>query len=619
MKKPIRYLICLLAYMLGVFALGKLGFMLYNHASYDYTFLDTLLVWWNGLSLDLAAAAYLLIVPWAVCLVAVWCPRLALRRLLTPYFALMGLMLTIVIAMDTVLYEHWQFKLDSSIYNYFNLNNGAAESVNTLFIIGALLALILLTSLIAVPAIRLTPRSFRVEKRPGKPTPASRRSFASVGMVLVGMLILLTTYGAREQGRMSVGSAYWSEHLFLNHSAVNPLYSLIASTSRMDEYGQQFRYFSNEEATSTFSPLYTGQDTLLTDTLLRTQRPQIIAIQLESFCAKFVEELGGIPGVCPNLSRFIKEGVLFDQCYANSFRTDRGTVSAQAGHLSYPTVTLMRNPELYANLPSLARSLHQIGYSTSYTYGGDINIMGKRQYMLQSGFGQLISEPDFHLAPGERSTWGVRDSMVLAQRAADFRRLPMDSLWYAGVQTLDSHEPFEVPYQRLEDPVLNAFAYTDHCLGQFVDSLRHTPLWDNLLIVIYSDHGIMYEQTYENPEFFHIPLIWLGGAIREPHRIHTLMNQSDIAATLLAQLGLPVSEYEWSRNVLSPSYTYPFAYCTYPSGLMYKDGTGTTIYDTNADRLILQHPCEGAGLRLLRAKSILQKSYDRLQEVIQKK
>lgn len=618
MKQPIRYLISLLAYMLGVFAVGKLGFMLYNHASYDYTLLDMLLIWWNGLTLDLATSAYLLIVPWAVCFIAIWCPRLALRRVLTPYFVLVGLALTVVLAADAVLYEYWQFKLDSSIYNYLNMNNGAAESVNTLFIIVAVLALVLLISLIAVPAIRLTPRRFSVEKRPGKATPASRRGFASLGMVLVGLLILLTTFGAREQGHMSIGSAYYSPHLFLNHSAVNPLYSLMASTSRMDEYGRQFRYFSDEEATGTFTPLYTGQDTLLTDTLLRTQRPQIIAIQLESFCAKFVEELGGIPGVCPNLSQFIREGILFDQCYANSFRTDRGTVSVQAGHISYPTLSLMRVPDLYTDLPSLAHSLHQAGYSTSYTYGGNIGIMGKKDYLLSAGFGQLISEPDFHLAPEERSTWGVRDSMVLARSAAHLSQLPLDSLWYAGVQTIDSHEPFEVPYQRLDDPVLNAFAYTDHCLGQFVDSLRHTPLWDNLLIVIYSDHGIMYQQSYENPEFFHIPLIWLGGAIREPRRIHTLMNQSDLAATLLAQLGLPVSRYEWSRNVLSPTYTQPFVYCTYPSGLMYKDGTGTTLYDTNADRPILQHPAEGADLRLRRAKSILQKSYDRLQQKVKK-
>ena len=36
------------------------------------------------------------------------------------------------------------------------------------------------------------------------------------------------------------------------------------------------------------------------------------------------------------------------------------------------------------------------------------------------------------------------------------------------VQTSSSHEPFEVPFHRLDDKVLNSFAYADSCVGDFV-------------------------------------------------------------------------------------------------------------------------------------------------------
>lgn len=612
MKQPIRYLLSILLFYMLVFALGKAGFLAYNHASASFNLLDAAAVWWNGLTLDLATSAYLLVVPWLACFVGIWCPRFALRRVLRPYFIIVGLALTIILAADMVLYEHWQFKLDSSIYNYLNLNNGAAESVSTLFLVGCAVALVLLTTLIAWPAIRLTPRSFSIQKGRGKATPVGRRLFGTTGMLLIGALIVLTTFGGRENGVMNVGSAYYSPRLFLNHAAVNPAYSLLASTTKMRAFNEQFRYFPDEECQALVEGLYPENTDEMGDTLLRVRPKHIVVIQLESFGAQFIAELGGLPDVCPNLSRYISQGVLFDNCYANSFRTDRGTVSAFSGHISYPTASLMKFPEKEKELPSLAHALAAEGYTTDYTYGGSIATMGKGDYLRSAGFQQITSEPDFHLSPSERTTWGASDERVFSHVLQSIKARPDTATWFTGFQNIDSHEPFEVPYHRLDDKVQNAFAYTDHCLGQFLDSLRATPLWDDLLIVLYADHGLMYRVTYEDPAFFHIPLIWLGGAVAEPRRIHTLMNQSDMAATLLSQLGISHRQFPWSRNVLSPAYTQPFAYSTYPSGIMMMDPTGTSIYDTNADRTIVAQPAASSEQRVKRAKALLQHSYDLL-------
>ena len=86
-----------------------------------------------------------------------------------------------------------------------------------------------------------------------------------------------------------------------------------------------------------------------------------------------------------------------------------------------------------------------------------------------------------------------------------------------------------------------------------------------------------------------------------------LMNQSDIAATLLAQMGQKHDDYPWSRNVLAPDYK-PFVYCSYPAGLLYKDETGETKYDLTANKSIpIGEPADS--LRLRKAISILRASY----------
>ena len=179
-------------------------------------------------------------------------------------------------------------------------------------------------------------------------------------------------------------------------------------------------------------------------------------------------------------------------------------------------------------------------------------------------------------------------------------------------QTISSHEPWDVPYHRLGDKRLNAFAYTDHCLGLLIDSLSTLPAWDNMLVIIIPDHGYLYEQTYDDSEFFHSPMLWVGGAVKEPRRMHTLMNQSDIAATLLAQMGLSHDEYAWSRNVLAPDYT-PFIYCNYPAGLFFKDASGESLYDLSAGMPTpIGEPADS--LRLHKGLSILRRSYYELYE-----
>ena len=68
------------------------------------------------------------------------------------------------------------------------------------------------------------------------------------------------------------------------------------------------------------------------------------------------------------------------------------------------------------------------------------------------------------------------------------------------LQTSSSHEPFEVPFRRLENPRLNAFAYADSCAGDFVRQFKETPLWKNTVIVLVPDHLGAYPQDIDNPD-----------------------------------------------------------------------------------------------------------------------
>ena len=87
--------------------------------------------------------------------------------------------------------------------------------------------------------------------------------------------------------------------------------------------------------------------------------------------------------------------------------------------------------------------------------------------------------------------------------------------------------------------------------------------------------------------------------------IGTLMSQTDLAATLLGQMGLPHDDFIFSRDVLADTYTYPFALHTYNNAFIFRDLTGVTHYDN-----VSQQPLDGHDpQREETAKVILQTLY----------
>lgn len=601
----ILYLLRLWLSLLLLFALGKMVFLMYNADVSPFGCADAWQVWWHGLTMDISTAGYVTALPLLLALVSLWWRNLPLRWVLWPYLTVVAVLLAVIIGGDAVLYEFWKFKLNAAIFGYMQNPEGATSSVSPLFIITRVGGILLLAVLAGWLLLRRTPVHFPA---------VHRRLVHTVLLVLCGGALFVGIRGGVQQGVMNVGVAYYSPSLFLNHAAVNPAFSLLSSLSKTKDFGGQFNWQDDKSLARSFEGLYPGETEDIQDTLLRVKRPNVLVVLMESFGSKFVHELGGLPDVAPGMSRLIPQSIFWTRFYSNSFRTDRGTVSAFSGWVSYPTVSLMRLPEKLNHLPSLARSLQREGYHTGYLYGGDITIMNKKGYLVATGYRQLTSAADFPKRETSESKWGANDSVTARRTYEMIAGGQMPEPWHMTFQTLSSHEPFEVPYHRLSDKKLNAFAFTDHCVTTLIDSLRNTPQWDNLLVILIPDHGFLYDLTYESPEFFHAPMLWLGGAIREPRRMEVLMNQSDLAATLLSQMGISHTDFPWSRNVLSRNYRYPFAYSSFPSGILFADSTGVSVFDITSRKPITEQPAPSPD-RIHKAKTILQMSYDRLEQL----
>ena len=605
MKKRIAYISLYFFTVLLIFILQKPLYMLYNGSiEKGFGFADYMQVMIHGASLDAATAGYLTAFPFLLVLISIWFRKFPLKKILYGYYILAAALISIIFVVDMALYTFWGFKLDASVFLYIDSPKEALASVSVGFILLRVLAILLLIALNSWVLLKITPSVL---------TATRKRIAGTAGMLLLGGVLFIIIRGGVTESTSNIGQVYFSNEPFLNHSAVNPDFSLLSSMGKSQDFASEFNFFDEEKRAALFDGLYPTTDGDSIIQVLNTKRPNILIILMEGFGGAFVEPLGGLPDVTPHFNRLSKEGIFFTNCYANSFRTDRGTVCTFSGYLGLPTASVMKIPAKSRTLPAIAEGLSKAGYKTDFLYGGDINFTNMKSYLLSTGYQRLTANTDFSLAEQTSNAWGVNDDITFEYLYNQLRNRKEEGPWHTAFLTLSSHEPFEVPYHRLEDKIPNAFAYTDECLGKFVDRLKQTPAWKDLLVICLPDHGFYYPREGSNamPRFYHIPLLWLGGAVKQPMQVDKIMNQTDLAATLLGQLGLEHTAFTFSRNVLGSDYKYPFAFYSFNNGFSFRDSTGVTVFDNNSGSILFDEP-EADESRLDKGKAILQTVYDDL-------
>ena len=579
-----------------VFVLAKIGFMLACHEGHVFTFTDVWEVIKHGFSLDLSTALYFVIIPFLLVMVSIWWQGKILLKILHAYYIIIAIAFSLAFVADASLYPFWGFKLDASCLQYLETPDEAAASVTGKYLLIRFLAFISFAISIYGLYKYLASGNKAFGMKNEKPS-FKTKILSSVLYILLIPFMVIGIRGGIDESTTNIGQVYYSQDQFLNHSAVNPVFSFLSSFEKTANNIVDYDFYSQEECDQLMEELYPTVS-VHTDTLLNTHHPDIVVILMESAGEIMADAM-------PRLQQLKREGIFFANCFANSWRTDRGTVCTYSGYPSFPTSSVMKMPNKTRHLPSIARSLQKEGYDTYYYYGGDINFTNMRSYLIATGFSHLVWKKDFSASEQATSKWGVCDGLMFD---AVYRQLTQkhDHPMLIGFSTLSSHEPWDVPLKKLDDPIKNAFYYLDDCIGRFVDQLKETAQWENTLLVILPDHSIDFQGIDETKEARNrIPLIWAGGAVKEARAIPQICNQTDLPATLLAQCGLPHDDFKWSRDVLSSTYEYPFAIHNYNNGVSIKDSTGFMVYDLNSKHVIVSESNDIQRLECL-GKAILQ-------------
>ena len=617
-----RKLIIIFVSIVGFFLVGTLIFMLYHFGIYgQYGIRDWLRVMVHSIPQDLTTAGYVVALPLVLKLVHIWLPGDWYRHVLYWLLGVLFFLVLLLWATDLMLFGHWGFRLDATpmIYLIDNPAEALASAPWWWYVVGiGIIALIVygierLLHKLLPPPQRSYSHLWR-EAAANRPEPLGKRVLHTLGGLLLAGLTFLCIRGGVSESTMNVGRAYFSTEMNLNQAAVNPVFSFFYSLGKQKNYGEMYRFMSDDECDAALEELnrmtvQAADSTQMTrPTLLKTNRPNILLIVLESFSGKACHALypDADPRVMPELSRLYHEGLGWTRFYATSWRTDRGLASILAGYPAQPTTTVMKDQSKCNHLQYLPQRLKEVGYRPEFVYGGDVNFTNMLGFLRTGGVDDVISMNDFTRAE-RMQQWGAPDQVVFDRvfksieeevkrgKESEENKEAEESHnpFFKVVLSLSSHEPFDVPsFQRLEHPFANSFAYTDSCLGNFIDRLKaDTALWNNLLVIAMPDHCSYYPEgvEFQEPDRYHIPMVWTGGALQLPlnddgaaiHTIDVLGDQTDFAATLLGQLGIHHEDFNFSKDLLDPM-SPRYAFYDYPDGF----GLLADVCDTTGVRSI---------------------------------
>ncbi len=616
MLKNLFSFIRFVLFWLAFSAVTRLAFLLYFTDKFkDCSFWEIIQSFLYGIRIDASAAGYIAIIPLLVFFVAWFIPKAKINAWwLRGYVWFCILIVSLVAILNLNIFREWGIKIGFRVFEtlYDSPKEAMASSdsspIGLSLLIGAVLMAIGIGLSEVIIDYKFKRQQFKIYLKP-------------IIIALLAGFNLLIIRGGWQLSPMNQSMAYFSDKQILNVTALNTEWNLLHNTiEHFKTPANPYIYMQPAVADSIVRSMYeVDKDTTLN--ILTTKRPNIVIIQIESFTADLIKSLGGETGDAPNFEDFIKNGVLFDSVYASGDRTDKGVIAIMSAFPSQATRTIIVDNFKQEKLPALSKVFYKQQYVTSYFYGGESEFMNFKSYMLTHEVNELVDRQKFD-AKDMNSKWGAHDDVVFKRHLQYMNS--EEQPFFSYLQTLSNHEPFElpVPAHFPGDDLSNKFRstayYTDASLKEYFDEARKHAWFNNTLFVLVADHGHrlpLDKAEPFDPQKYHIPLLFYGNVIKPEYRglrIHKLGSQTDIAATLLTQLGLPHSQFKWSKDLLNP-YSKPFAFFDWDNGFGFMQPQQRVSFDATGGRLIyVKYPNQPAAVTdstLLRGKAFMQQIF----------
>lgn len=333
----------------------------------------------------------------------------------------------------------------------------------------------------------------------------------------------------------------------------------------------------------------------------------LIVVQMESF-QNFLIGLS-IDGqeITPNLNKLAKENTYFKNFYTNA---GQGTTSDAEFAVNTSFYVPLHEPATssdYMNkaVPSLPKLLKANGYDNATFHTNDVSFWNRTALYKAIGF-EKYYDASFY-GDDDHIAFGSSDEVLFAKTVPELAKMDQGSNpFYAMVISMSAHHPFRIPEEkykmklpeRYEGTLLGDYIraqnYADYAMGQFLDDLKSSGLWDDSLIVFYGDHQGVPMNTlgddekellkevlghdYGYTDLFNIPFIVHSPGAVLPSEMNITGGQVDILPTVANLLGVSTAnQLHFGEDLFNQTYNLLPIRHFLPKGSFINN---TTLYET---------------------------------------
>lgn len=144
---------------------------------------------------------------------------------------------------------------------------------------------------------------------------------------------------------------------------------------------------------------------------------------------------------------------------------------------------------------ALPKFLKDKGYSTVAMHGDSPNFWNRGNVFANYGYDDYITREQYR---GDNILWGLNDTDFFAQSAEKLTSVKQP--FFAHLISLSSHSPFKMPEKyaqldvaglklsQLQKDYLQAAHYSDSAVGELLEKLKTSQLYDNSIIMVGGDH-----------------------------------------------------------------------------------------------------------------------------------
>jgi len=607
-KNKLLFFLSYFLFWIGYFVFSRTIFLLfYYDKTLELGIETTLKTFLYGLRLDLSFASYLSVIPFFLILFSYFIKPIKIHKTIKWYSYLLLILINLLLIIDVGLYQTWGVRIDRTLLTYIDTPTLMLASVSVFqMIIGSLFWVVISLAFIKLFQSVITTKMVAIEKGNWVQLPV---------LFFITIALIIPIRGGLQLIPINQSNVYFSNKMFANHAAINFVWNFSNTLSFKIEDENPYKMFDDLTAQKIIDKNRAPLLIATNDSILNTQKPNVILLIWEGLTAKVVGPLGGEKEVTENLNKLVREGIFFTNFYANGDRTDKGIPSILSGYYPQPIRKIMRMPNKSRSLPMLPQKMIDLGYETSFYYGGDTNFGNMNTYLRNAGISNIIEGSEFDKKDWN-SKWGVHDHIFMERFTKDLSQ-PQIEPFFKIALTLSSHEPYEFPdtFKFGRATEVNKFrsshAYTDKVIGEFIKKAKTQSWWENTLIIIVADHGHGLPERkghFNAPSRFKIPMLWLGGALTKRDTIvSTISAQTDLSYTLLQTLNQDPSDFKWGKNIFNNSESQ-YAHYIFNKGFGIIDKNGIYVYDFISNKAFEEKGTSTKKLDSL-GKAILQNSY----------